>query len=310
MQRALKKKGFLYEIMKNRILYLMFLPVGLYFLVLAYLPMPGIVIAFKEYSYDGGIFGSKWNGIENFKYFFESGKLWLVTKNTVLYNLVFLTVSTILSVIVAILIAEMVGKYFKKTAQTFMFLPYFISWVTVSAFFYNIFNYDYGALNSWLKSLGAEPIDIYSNPNLWLFLLPLFYVWKGIGFSSVLYLSAIMGIDSESYESAKIDGANLFQRIWYITIPMLKPTIITLVLLGLSRIMRGEFDMFYQLIGDNGLLADTTDIIDTFVFRSLIFANDFGMASAGGVYQSVLSFFIIYAVNWGVKKWNSDYALY
>ncbi|MFC5403311.1 ABC transporter permease [Cohnella soli] len=310
MKEVHKRSGFLYELAKNRILYLMFLPVGLYFLVLAYLPMPGIIIAFKEYSYSGGIFGSKWNGWINFRFFVESGKLWTVTTNTILYNLVFLTVSTVLSVLVAVLIAEMAGKYFKKTAQTFMFLPYFISWVTVSAFVYNIFNYDYGALNRWLKALGAQPIDIYSNPNIWLLLLPLFYVWKGIGFSSILYLSAIMGADQESYESAKIDGANIFQRILYITLPMLKPTIITLVLLGLSRIMRGEFDMFYQLIGDNGLLADKTDIIDTFVFRSLVFANDFGMASAGGVYQSVLSFLIIYTVNWLVKKGNSDYALY
>lgn len=305
-----KKRGFVYEIVKNRVLYVMFMPVGLYFLVLAYLPMPGIIIAFKEYSYDGGIFGSKWNGMKNFDYFFQSGKLWLVTKNTLLYNLVFLTASTVLAMIVAILIAEMAGKWFKKTAQTFMFLPYFISWVTVSAFFYNIFNYDYGALNGWLTTLGSEKIDIYSNPGIWLLLLPIFYVWKGIGFSSVLYLAAIMGTDQESYESAKIDGANLFQRIWHITLPLLRPTIITLVLLGLSRIMRGEFDMFYQLIGDNGLLADKTDIIDTFVFRTLIFANDFGMSSAGGVYQSVLSFFIIYTVNWLVKRWNRDYALY
>lgn len=310
MEAARKKRGFLYELYKNKILYTMFLPVGLYFLVLAYLPMPGVIIAFKEYTYNGGIFGSEWNGLTNFEFFFDSGKLWNVTKNTILFNLAFLALNTIVSVLVAVLIAEMAGKWFKKTAQTFMFLPYFISWVTVSAFFYNIFNYDYGTVNSWLRSIGAEPIDIYSNPNAWLILLPLFYVWKGIGFSSVLYLSAIMGTDQESYESAKIDGANIYQRIRYITLPQLTPTIITLLLLGLSRIMRGEFDMFYQLIGDNGLLADRTDIIDTFVFRSLIFSNDFGMSSAGGVYQSVLSFFIIYAVNWMVKRWNRDYALY
>ncbi|MFD0670918.1 ABC transporter permease [Cohnella sp. GCM10027633] len=310
MEAVRKKRGFLYEIYKNKILYLMFLPVGIYFLVLAYLPMPGVIIAFKEYTYNGGIFGSEWNGLTNFEFFFHSGKLWNVTKNTILFNLAFLALNTIVSVLVAVLIAEMVGKWFKKTAQTFMFLPYFISWVTVSAFFYNIFNYDYGTVNGWLRSIGAEPIDIYSNPNAWLILLPLFYVWKGIGFSSVLYLSAIMGTDQESYESAKIDGANIYQRIRYITLPLLTPTIVTLLLLGLSRIMRGEFDMFYQLIGDNGLLADRTDIIDTFVFRSLIFSNDFGMSSAGGVYQSVLSFFIIYAVNWMVKRWNRDYALY
>jgi putative aldouronate transport system permease protein len=214
------KNGFFYEIIKNKIMYLMFLPVGFYFLILAYLPMPGIIVAFKDFNYNGGIFHSKWNGIDNFRYFIESGKLLQVTFNTALYNLMFLASSTILSILVAILIAEMAGKYFKKIAQTFMFLPYFISWVTVSAFVYNIFNYDYGILNNFLKSINMQPLDIYSSPNIWILLLPLFYVWKGIGFTSVLYLSAIMGIVHECYESAKIDGANVFQRIWYITLPM------------------------------------------------------------------------------------------
>jgi putative aldouronate transport system permease protein len=304
------KNGFFYEIIKNKIMYLMFLPVGFYFLILAYLPMPGIIVAFKDFSYSGGIFHSKWNGIDNFRYFIESGKLLQVTLNTALYNLMFLASSTILSILVAILIAEMAGKYFKKIAQTFMFLPYFISWVTVSAFVYNIFDYNYGILNNFMKSINMQPLDIYSSPNIWILLLPLFYVWKGIGFTSVLYLSAIMGIDHECYESAKIDGANVFQRVWYITLPMLKPTIIILLLLGLSRVMRGEFDMFYQLIGNNGLLADKTDIIDILVFRSLVGSNDFGMASAAGFYQSILSFIIILGANWLVKKFNSESALF
>lgn len=308
--KSVKRSGFLYEIWKNKVLYLMFLPVGVYFLVMAYLPMPGIVIAFKEFTYNGGIFGSKWNGWTNFRYFYESGKLWQVTQNTALYNIVFLALSTAASVFAAVLLAEMTGKYFKKIAQTFMFLPYFISWVTVAAIAFNIFNYDYGVLNTILKKMDLVPVDVYGNPNAWMYLLPLFYVWKGIGFTTVLYLSAIMGIDHESYESAQIDGANIFQRIWRITLPMLWPTIVILLLLGLSRIMRGEFDMFYQLIGDNGLLLEKTDIIDTLVFRSLVQMNDFGMASASGVYQSVLSFIIIVSVNWLVKRKNSDHALF
>lgn len=304
------KRGFVYELKKNKWLYIMFLPVALYFLVMSYLPMPGIIIAFKEFSYNGLIFGSKWNGWDNFRYFYDSGKLLLVTKNTLLYNLVFLALSTLISVAAAVLISEMTGKYFKRAAQTFMFLPYFISWVTVAAIVYNVFNYDFGVLNGMLSALGVAPIDIYSNPSAWVVLLPLFYVWKGIGYTAVLYLSAIMGIDSESYDSAKIDGANVFQRIRHITLPLLKPTVITLVLLGVSRVMRGEFDMFYQLIGDNGLLADSTDIIDTLVFRSLITMNDFGMSSASGVYQSVLCFIIILTVNGIVRKRNPEYALF
>ncbi|QGQ98303.1 sugar ABC transporter permease [Paenibacillus psychroresistens] len=310
MNTVRRKKGFLYEIAKNKILYLMFLPVAFYFLIFAYLPMPGIIIAFKNFSYSGLIFGSEWNGLENFRYFFESGKLLQVTVNTAIYNMVFLGSSTVIAIMSGIFIAEMTGKYFKKVAQSFMFLPYFISWVTVAAFFYNIFNFDFGVLNTLLRKLSMTPVDIYSNPTIWMFLLPFFYIWKTIGFTSVLYLAAIMGIDSESYESAKIDGANIFQRIRHITLPALTPTIITLILLGISRIMRGEFDMFYQLVGENGLLLDKTDIIDTLVFRSLVSLNDFGMASAAGFYQSILSFVAIFGVNYLVKRFNSDYALF
>jgi putative aldouronate transport system permease protein len=310
VNRTNRKKGFVYEIKKNKILYMMFLPVALYFLLFAYVPMPGIIIAFKEFTYDGLIFGSKWNGLENFRYFFESGKLLQVTINTVIYNVVFLISSTVVAVLAGVFVAEMSGKYFKKVAQSFMFLPYFISWVTVSAFFYNIFSFDFGVLNTLLRSLNMTPVDIYSNPTIWMFILPFFYIWKTIGFTSVMYLASIMGIDTESYESAKIDGANVFQRIRHITLPALKPTIITLLLLGISRVMRGEFDMFYQLVGENGLLLDKTDIIDTLVFRSLISLNDFGMASAAGFYQSILCFVIIYGVNALVKKFNGEYALF
>jgi putative aldouronate transport system permease protein len=310
MNTTNRKKGFVYEIKKNKILYMMFLPVALYFFLFSYVPMPGIIIAFKDFTYDGLVFGSKWNGLENFRYFFESGKLLQVTINTVIYNMVFLVSSTVVAVLAGVFVAEMSGKYFKKVAQSFMFLPYFISWVTVSAFFYNIFSFDFGVLNTLLRSLNMTPVDIYSNPTIWMFILPFFYIWKNIGFTSVMYLASIMGIDTESYESAKIDGANVFQRIRHITLPALKPTIITLLLLGISRVMRGEFDMFYQLVGENGLLLDKTDIIDTLVFRSLISLNDFGMASAAGFYQSILCFVIIYGVNALVKKFNGEYALF
>lgn len=310
MMEVATKHTVRHELKKNGLLYLMFLPVGMYFLVLAYVPMPGIVVAFKSFTYDGGIFGSKWNGFENFRYFIESGKLLLVTGNTLFYNLVFLGLSTVVAICAGVLVAEMTGTFFKKLAQSFMFLPYFISWVTVSAFMYNLFNYDYGVINHFIRSLGGTPFNFYAEPDAWLVLLPLLYVWKGVGFSSVLYLSAIMGIDQECYESAYIDGANVFQRIRHITLPMLKPTVITLTLLGLSRIMRGEFDMFYQIIGDNGFLLDRTDIIDTLVFRSLVSTNDFGMASSAGFYQSVLCFVIIMGVNTFLRRKHPEYALF
>jgi putative aldouronate transport system permease protein len=309
-QVKVKKKGFFYEIHKNRTLYLMFIPVAIYFLVFAYLPMTGIVMAFKEFNYRDGIWFSPWNGVKNFEFFFRSGKAWLVTRNTILYNLTFLACYTFFSMLVAILISEMVGKYFKKLAQSFMFLPYFISWVVVASMVYNFFNYDYGLFNMALKFFGKAPIDIYSNPQHWYVLLPVFYVWKWVGFGSVLYLAAIMGIDQEQYEAATIDGASAFQKIYHITLPALRPTMVILILLGLGRIMRGEFAMFYQLIGNNGLLLNATDIIDTLVFRAVVVTNDFGMAAAAGFYQSVLSFAIIVGANALVRKFEKDYALF
>ena len=260
-----KKKGFFYEIGKNRTLYLMFVPVALYFIIFAYFPMSGIVMAFKSFNYRGGIWFSPWNGLKNFDFFFRSGKAWLVTRNTILYNLVFLTLYTVFSMGVAIFIAEISNKFFKKIAQSAMFLPYFISWVVGAAMVYNLFNYDYGLFNKMLAVLGIAPMDIYTNADYWYILLPLLYVWKWVGFGSILYLAAIMGIGQEQYESATIDGANIFQKTWFITLPGLRPTMIILILLGLGRIMRGQFDMFYQLIGNNGLLLDATDIIDTTV---------------------------------------------
>jgi putative aldouronate transport system permease protein len=305
-----RRHGLLFELSKNRMLYLMFVPVALYFILFAYIPMTGIVMAFKDFNYKGGIWMSPWNGLENFKYFFVSGKAWLVTRNTVMYNVVFLACYTIFSIIAAILISEMTGKYFKKIAQSFMFLPYFISWVVVAAFAYNFLNYDYGFINNLLKSLGGKPVDFYSNSNYWYFILPFLYVWKWVGFGSVLYLAAIMGMDQECFEAATIDGANVFQKIRYITLPMLRPTVIILVLLGVGKIMRGEFDMFYNLIGKNSLLINSTDIIDTFVFRSLVSNPDFGMASSAGLYQSVLCFVIILVFNGLARRFDRESALF
>jgi putative aldouronate transport system permease protein len=304
------KPSILRELARNKLLYIMFIPIAVYYIVLAYVPMAGIVVAFKEYNYRQGIYGSPWIGLTNFRYFILSGKALLVTRNTFLYNLVFIVCYNLFSIVVAILIFETAGKWFKKISQTLLFLPYFISWVTFNAFLYNLFNYEYGLINRLIISAGGHPLDIYSNPANWYFLLPIFYIWKWVGFGSVLYSAALSGIDQECFEAALIDGASTFQRIRHITLPLLRPTIFILVLLGVGRIMRGEFDMFYQLVGRNGLLFDATDIIDTLVFRSLVGQQDFGMASAAGLYQSVLCFIIIVVVNWMVRRYEKDYALF
>ncbi len=291
-------------------LYLMFVPALVWFVVFRYLPLAGIVVAFKRFNYRDGIFGSKWNGFENFEYFFKSGKAFLVTKNTVLYNIAFLAVYVFGSMLLAILLSEMNGKIFRKFSQTVMFLPYFVSWVVLSSLVYRLFDYDTGVINHLITLFGTDPINISTTPSIWRLLLPMLYGFKWIGYGSVLFLSAIMGLDRTCYEAAEIDGASVFQRIRYITFPMLKPTTVTLILLGVGRIMRGDFDMFYQLIGNNGILMDDTDIIDTLVFRSLVGNSDFGMASSAAFYQSILCFIIIMTVNGIVKKVDEDSALF
>jgi len=304
--------GFRKEFSKNKTLFLMLTPAVLYFIVFAYFPMAGLILAFKSYNYSQGIFFSPWSGWDNFGYFFNSGIAFQVTRNTIVFNLIFIVTSVIASVAIAIFLSEMRNRYFKKVSQSLLIFPYFISWVVVAAFVYNIFNYDYGVFNEILSSLGFEPINIYSKTSYWYILLPVLHVWKTVGYSSAIYFASIAGINMEYYEAAKVDGANTFQRIRNITLPFLKPTIIVLVLLSVGQILRGNVDMFYQLIGNNGMLFNGTDVIDTYVFRSLAGGGtaDLGLTSAATFYQSVMCFVIIYITNYIVKRQEKDYALF
>jgi putative aldouronate transport system permease protein len=305
-----KKNTFFGSFIKYRTFLLMLLPALIYIVVFAYLPMGGIVMAFKKYNYSGGIFNSPWNGLKNFEFFFNSGKALLVTKNTVLYNLLFITVNTVLQMAIAILLAEMTNKYFRKISQSIMFLPYFISWVIVSVIAFNMLSYDFGFINSITASLGGEKTNFYADGKLWPAILTLFGAWKGVGYGSVMYLAAIMGIDPSLYEAATIDGAHAFQRIFKITIPLMMPTVVILLLLAVGGIFRSNFDMFYNMVGNNGLLHNATDVIDTFTFRALITNNDFGMSAAAGLYQSVLCFVTILLANKAVKCYDGDYSLF
>ena len=272
--------------------------------------MAGLVLAFKNYRYDMGVFGSDWNGLANFSYLFASGTGWLITKNTILYNLMNLITSQFLAILIAIFITEMNGKIFKKVSQSVIFLPYFISWVIVGVFVYNIFNYETGLLNGVLTSLGMDVVNMYDKPGAWPIIICLFNAWKWCGYNSVIYIAAITGVDTEIYEAASIDGATIFQRIRTITLPGIKPTIITMLLLQVGRILRGDFEMFYQIVGNNGQLYNATDVIDTYVFRSLLQNSNIGMTAAASFYQSVLCFIIIMVVNTVVKKIDANYALF
>ncbi|QJC51071.1 sugar ABC transporter permease [Paenibacillus albicereus] len=306
----MNRGGFWSDVSKYRVLLLMLLPAVLFFLLFAYIPMAGIVLAFKQFNYNGGIFGSPWNGLDNFRFFFESGDAWRVTRNTALYNIAFIIVNNVLQIAAAILLFEAARPFFRKIFQTMLFLPYFISWVVVGAIAYNLFNYDYGMLNSVLGWLGMEPIDVYNTASYWPLLLILISAWKALGYGTVMYLAAITGLDREMYEAAEIDGANIFQRIIHITIPNLMPTLIILVLLAIGNIFRGDFGMFYNMVGTNGILFSTTDVIDTYVFRALTANNDIGMSAAAGFYQSILGFITILVANWAVRRYDKDRALF
>jgi len=288
----------------------MIAPAILYFILFSYVPMPGIILAFKKYSFSQGILGSPWVGFENFKFFFTSGDAFRVTRNTVLYNFSFMVVNTVLQCFCGIALAEMVGRRIKKFMQSVMFLPYFISWVVISAFIYFTLNYEFGALNTVLSGWGMEKINVYTNINAWKYILVFLQAWKSVGYGTVLYLAAIMGIDQEIYEAADIEGANIFTKIRVITLPCLLPTIVTLTLLGVSYVFRADFAMFYNVIGGNSLLYETTDVIDTFIMRTLRQRPNFGMSTAVGAYQSLLNFALILTVNGLVRKFHPSYALF
>jgi len=303
-----------YDIRKNPMLMIMVLPSVVYFLITSYLPMVGVYFAFTSYQFTtdffSTLFGSKFVGLSNFEYLFSSGLAWRMTANTLIYNFIFIVGGTILKVAIAIMFSEIAGKFFKKYVQTITFLPHFISMVMVGTFAYNLLNYNSGVINSLLVALGFERMDFYSMPNAWYFILPLVDFWKGVGYGSIIYVSAITGISDELYEAADLDGANFMQEIIHITIPSIRPTIVILTLMSLGSIMKGNFDLFYQLVGESGQLMETTEIIDTYVWRSLRQNVQIGMGSAAGLYQSFVGMILVVLVNTIVKKIEPDYAIF
>ncbi|GGF90427.1 sugar ABC transporter permease [Paenibacillus aceti] len=309
MRRALHVR--FTDLVKNKFLYLLVLPGLIYFLLFSYLPMAGIVIAFKEYRMDLGIFGSPFNGLNNFKFLtVDTLSVLRVVFNTLFLNVLFIGIGTALAVMTAVLINEIRLVWFKKISQSLVILPNFISWVIVAVFAYNFLNTDFGIVNNWLKNLGLEGVSWYNQAGYWPAILVLLYSWKSVGFNSIIYLAAITGIDQEQYESAALDGANKFRQIWHITIPGISKTIIILLLLAIGRIFYGDFGMIYGLVGDNSLLFSTTDVIDTYVFRALRTLNDVGMSSAIGLLQSVIGFLFVYTANAVVRKYDKDAALF
>ncbi|MCI9662779.1 MAG: sugar ABC transporter permease [Lachnospiraceae bacterium] len=310
MKKRKSELTFWQKVVRYKTLLLMCVPAVVFFFMFNYMPLPGIWVAFVKYNYRDGIFGSKFVGLQNFEFLATSGKLLDLTKNTILYNIAFILLGNFLAVFVAILLNEMQSKMFKKVSQTIMFLPYFISQVLVGILVFNLLNYDTGFVNGILTSLGLEKWQPYSDPNVWPVLLVIIYLWQQTGYNSVVYFASIMGIDGEMMEAAKVDGANGFQRIRYIILPSLKPTIVILLLFALGGIVKGNFGLFYNIVGTNPILYDTTDIIETYVYRATMTDFNFMTASAVGLYQSVIGFVIVMVVNYIVKKIEPDYSLF
>jgi len=304
-QRPLLKK-----LWETRIMWLMLLPALVYIILFAYIPMGGIIIAFKNYNNRLGIWGSAWTGFNNFTYLAISGKLWQLTRNTLAYNAVFIILGMFLQVGLAVIVNELPLKKIKKIFQSFTFLPFFVSWVVAASIVINIFGYESGVLNTILTSFGGKRVDIYSDPSKFPLVLVILRMWKTVGYGAIIYLASVASMDQEVLEAVEIDGANIWQRIWHITIAHLRPTMVIMLLLAVGEIFRGDFGMFYQIVGRSQLLLEVSDIIDTFVYRSMMNSSNIGMASAAGLYQSILCFITILSVNFLVRKIEPDYSLF
>lgn len=307
--------GFIKKVIRNRFMLLMILPGTIWFLIFAYLPMFGTVLAFKGFriSPDGffaSVFNSEWVGFKNFEYLFTTNDAYIITRNTILYNLAFIILGLVIAVGFAIMLSELVNKRTAKVYQTGMFLPHFLSWVIISYFAFTFLSVDKGTLNQIITYFGGEPISWYSEAKYWPFIIIFVGIWKGVGYNSVIYLAAITGIDKSYYEAAVIDGASKWKQVRYITIPLLKPLMIILTILAIGGIFRSDFGLFYQLPKDSGALYPVTNVIDTFVYRGLINMGDIGMSTAAGLYQSFVGLVLILVANYIVRKIEKDHAIF
>lgn len=311
-QKVKERKLYFADFRAHKTYYVMLIPMIAFFLLFSYIPMFGLYYAFIDYDFSLELF-SPFIGFKNFEFLFRGGTdsiIWVLIRNTVLYNIAFIVLNNLFQISIAVLLKELTFKRFVKTSQTLMFMPYFVSMVIVASIVYNLFSYDYGVFNSAFKLLGFEKFDFYATPAAWPFIIVAIEIWKGLGYGSVIYLAAIHGIDDSIYEAAYVDGASKWQRILHITLPLLKPTVIILLLFSVGGIMRGQFDLFWNVIGNNGLLMNVTDIIDTYVYRSLTVNFSLGLGTAAGLFQSVFGLILVVAVNAIVRKVDRENSLF
>lgn len=280
-------------------------------LMFSYIPMSGLVIVFKQYNFMDGIFGSPWVGFDNFKFFFANfEKAWRATKNTMILNTFYTVFGTTASVALAIMFNEIRNKKVLKITQSMSILPHFISWVIAGGILAAILDYNGGTINSIVTFFGFERIDFYNNPKYWRVILTISNIWKGSGYSAIIYFATITGFDTAYYESAEVDGATMWQKIRFITVPLLKPTVIILFLLSVGKMLSGDLTMMMSLTHLSPMLLETTEIIDSFVYRSIMGMGDFTMGSAIGLYQSVFGFILVLFSNWLAGRFDEEYKLF
>lgn len=299
----------LQRLQKNRWLLLMTMPGMLFLLLFSYMPMFGILIAFKDYRFSDGIWGSKWVGFKNFEFLFATKDVWRITANTFMLNALFILCGLLMSILLALLMYEVKNRFLGAVFQSTYFLPYLLSWVLVGYFIYAMLTTD-GFVNQILEHFGIETVSWFTSPAYWPLILVLVSIWKGAGYTSIIYLSSMLGINTEYYEAARIDGATKIQQIFYITLPQIAPVITIMLLLQIGRIFYADFGLFYNVTRDSGMLYSTTDVIDTYVFRMLRKVGDFGMASAAGFYQAIVGFVLVFVSNSIVRKMDKDNALF
>ncbi|MFH1879583.1 MAG: ABC transporter permease subunit [Bacillota bacterium] len=301
---------------KNRLaktgpLLLIAAPGILYLLINNYLPMFGVFLAFKDFNYFKGIFGSDWNGFDNFRFLFKTRDAWIMTRNTLLYNAAFILIGTLVAIFIAILIYELGQRRRVRLFQSALMLPNLFSWVVIGFVVYAFLNADTGFINNTVFPwLGIQAFSWYSTPGPWPVILVFVYLWKYMGVSSIVYIASIAGIDHSVYEAAQIDGASKVQQILKITVPLLKPTVIIMLLMAVGRIFYSDFGLFYQVPQNSGRLFGVTQTIDTYVYRGLMELNDVGMSAAAALYQSVVGLLLVLGANALVRRLDNDNALF
>lgn len=314
---AMKRSLFSGKHSKTIQLTLMALPGALFFILFRYLPMTGLIMAFKDYvvtgrGFWGSLMSSQWVGFENFKFLFATKDILIAIRNTFCYNIFWIFLGLFVAVALAIMLHEITNAKMAKIYQTAMFFPYFLSWVVTATFVFAFLSHERGFLNQIITSVGGDPVQWYAEKKYWPFILTIMNIWKSAGYNCVIYLAAICGIDQSLYEAAMIDGATRMQRIRNITIPMLKPMMVILTIMAIGKVFAADFGLFYNVPQANmsGALKPVVDVVDTYIYNAMINLNDFGMSTAAGLAQSLVGLVMIVAANFTVRKLDEDLSLF